>query len=233
MKQTFEYGKYRYDYYVEFSDRKTFGLMVTPEMRIIAKVPYGATLDDLERLLKRKWLWLRKQLDELLRYQKTYREKQYVPGEAFRYLGRQYTLLVEQGAYDGVKFRARKLVITTTQGLRDGVHNQAILNAWYERRTAVVFKQQYIKAFRLFDYEKMPQLRARVMTRRWGSYTQDNKIALNPKLIQAPTEAIHYVIVHELCHVTNRKHDELFYKELENRIPNWREVKDRLEIRYG
>jgi predicted metal-dependent hydrolase len=71
------------------------------------------------------------------------------------------------------------------------------------------------------------------MARRWGSYTQDNKVSLNPRLIEAPTEAIYYVCVHELCHVTNKKHDQSFYAELNKRMPNWRDIKEKLEIRYG
>ena len=71
------------------------------------------------------------------------------------------------------------------------------------------------------------------MAKRWGSYTDDNKVSLNPKLIQAPREAIFYVCVHELCHVVNKKHDDAFYREVEKRMPNWREVKERLEVRFG
>jgi predicted metal-dependent hydrolase len=39
--------------------------------------------------------------------------------------------------------------------------------------------------------------------------------------------------MHELCHVISQKHDELFYKELTSRLPDWKNIKERLEIRHG
>lgn len=233
MKQTFEYGNYSYEYFIAFSDRKTLGLMVRPDLRIITKVPYGTTIDEVEGFLRRKWVWLQKQLSELGRYQKKHYEREYVPGESFQYLGRQYMLAVEQGGCDAVRLERGRLVVYTTKNIRDSAHNRELLEGWYGERRNIVFRREYAKALKHFNYQEPPQLRVRVMARRWGSYTQDNKISLHPRLIEAPTEAIYYVAIHELCHVNNRKHNEAFYNDMERRISNWREIKERLEIRYG
>ena len=96
-----------------------------------------------------------------------------------------------------------------------------------------VFKQEYAKALKLFNYDTIPQLGQRVMARRWGSYTSDGKVLLNPRLIEAPREAIYYVCVHELCHRISRKHDTRFYLELEKRMPEWSRIKESLEINFG
>lgn len=233
MRNTFEYGSYRYEYFVEFGDRKSFTLIVRPDLRIIARVPLDATLAQIEAFLKRKWKWLEKQLSELRKYRKSSNERRFVSGETYYYLGRQYMLEALTSLNDIVKLERGKLCIYTTRSLGNSAHNQKLVEDWYARRRSEIFKQEYIRALKLFNYEKMPQLRERVMARRWGSYTADNKVSLNPKLIQAPREAIYYVCVHELCHVTNKKHDETFYEEIQKRIPNWQRVKDSLEIRFG
>ncbi|HMM62315.1 MAG TPA: SprT family zinc-dependent metalloprotease [Candidatus Saccharibacteria bacterium] len=233
MKNTFDYGKYSYEYYIEFSERKSLSLIVRPDLRIIVRAPRDATLNEIETFLTKKWRWLDKQLFEFKKYYKKTHEQQYVAGESYYYLGRQYMLLVDKSTDNMVKLEHGKLRIYTTKSETNSEHNKQLLEEWFERRRNVVFKQEYIRAVKLFDYKKMPQLRTRAMARRWGSYTADNKVFLNPKLIQAPREAIFYVCVHELCHVTNKKHDEAFYKEIEKRIPNWREIKERLEVRFG
>jgi predicted metal-dependent hydrolase len=233
MKEKFEYGTYQYEYFIEFGDRKTLTLVVQPDLRIIVRVPNNTTLSDIEVFLTRKWRWLEKRLDEFRKYRKTHREKQYVSGEAFNYLGRQYTLEVSPSVEDTVKLERGKLRIYTTKDLRDSAHNKGLIESWYALRRHVVFKQEYYRALKLFDYIDKPHLRERIMARRWGSYAEDGKISLNPKLIQTPREAIFYICVHELCHINNKKHDEKFYNELEKRLPNWREIKERLEIRYG
>lgn len=232
MKQTLKYGTLQYEYYVEFGERKSLGMVVRPDLRIIVKAPLGATLDDIEAFMKRKWKWLDKQLRELKRYSKKNYERTYLPGESFQYLGRQYLLVVECGN-DRVKLERGILRVFSSKAQSNSKHTQKLVDAWYDNRRNIIFKRQYIMAFKLFNYKKMPQLRIRMMARRWGSYAEDNKVSLNPKLIEAPTEAIYYVCIHELCHVVNKKHDKDFFKELEGRLPEWKSVKDRLEIRYG
>ena len=233
MKQTFRYGEYVYEYYIEFGERKTYTLVVRPDLRIITRVPLNATLDDIEGFLRRKWQWLEKQLTELRAFKKTRSEKQYISGESFYYLGRQYMLLVESGHQEGVKLERGKLRIFTTKSVRNSPHNKKLLDDWYSRKRDRIFKQEYIKALELFNYKAIPKFGQRAMARRWGSYTADDKVLINPRLIEAPREAIFYICVHELCHRISKKHDQVFYTELEMRIPNWRIIKNQLEVRFG
>lgn len=233
MKQTFEYGQYSYEYYIEFGERKSLTLVVRPDLRIIVRVPLGTTLAEIEAFLKRKWRWLEKQLRELRKYSKAQADKKYVSGESFRYLGRQYMLEVQSANYNDVKLEHGKLHVYTTKSLRNSAHNQELIEEWYSRKRTFVFRREFNRALSLFDFDDVPKLRQRHMARRWGSYTNDNKVLLNPRLIQAPREAIYYVCMHELCHKISKKHDEKFYDALEKRIPNWRRIKEHLEINYG
>ena len=52
---------------------------------------------------------------------------------------------------------------------------------------------------------------------------------LNRRLIEAPIDAIDYVITHELCHVTEPHHGAAFYDLLERVMPDWERRKLRLE----
>lgn len=233
MKNTFEYGRYSYDYYLQFSDRKTLGMVVYPNLRIIVNVPYGTTLVEVEEFMKRKWKWLDKQLRELGKYNKKRYERRYVAGESIEYLGRQYMLVVESGG-DKVKLEKGKLIVYSSKSAKNSLHNKKLIENWIEKHRQLTFKRLFREAFKKFDYESEPLLKIRIMQRRWGSCSKNGSvIALNPRLIEAPSEAIYYVIVHELCHVKNKKHDKDFYKELEKRIPKWREIKEKLEVRYG
>ena len=233
MKQTFQYGEYCYEYFIEFSERKSFVLIVRPDLRIIARAPLDATLDEIESFLVKKWKWLERQLRELRRYKKSGNEELYVSGKSLYYLGRQYMLDVVTGSGDKVKLEHGKLRVYTSKGLRNSDYNKKLVDEWYATRRDSIFKREYIRAYQLFDYADIPQFGERVMARRWGSYTGDGKVLLNPRLIEAPREAIYYVCVHELCHRVSRKHDKSFYSELDKRIPGWRRVKELLEIRHG
>lgn len=233
MKQTFHYGNYSYDYLVEMGERKTFTLVVRPDLRIIARVPIEATSDEVESFMARKWRWLERQLRELRKYRKAGSMAEYVSGKSMYYLGRQYMLEVTQSSRDTVKLERGKLKIYTANGLRNSDHNKKLIDRWYAEKRNRVFKSEYHKALQLFDDSATPQLGERNMARRWGSYTSDGKVLLNPRLIEASRESIHYVCVHELCHRISRKHDEVFYREIDKRLPGWRLIKESLEIRHG
>lgn len=233
MKRAFKYGSYRYEYQLIFEERRTFTLIVEPDLTIILRAPHGTTDTKIDQFLTKKWNWLRKQLKELEGYQEAHRQKAYLSGEAFHYLGRQYMLLVVHGPQDVVTVRPGKICITTTQAVRNGAYNKLLLTQWLRLRQRIVFKQQYVKALKLFGLEAVPRLEIKSMMRRWGSYTKTGTVILNPRLIEAPTDAIHYVLVHELCHIISNHHDEQFYRELEKRIPEWKKIKHKLEFKYG
>lgn len=232
MIQEFTYGRYRYDYYIEFSDRKTLALEILPDTQIIVKAPAGVSLDEIEDLLERKWLWLDKNLSAAKKLYKPRHERECVSGEAYYYLGRQYLLLVEKGD-DVVKLERGKLRIYTSKGLRNSSYNKKLLDDWYARRRNIIFKQEFLRALKLFEFGVIPRLGERSMQKRWGSHKADGQILLNPRLIETPREAIHYVCVHELCHRISLKHDKVFYDEMAKRIPGWQRIKQSLEVRFG
>ncbi len=234
MKLEFNYGRYNYQYHLELMDRKSMSLVVYPSQRIVVKAPLDTSIEKVEKFLAKKWLWLEEKLAEFKKYQKTWSEREYVTGESHYYLGRQYVLEAQKSDVDKVKLDHGKIIIFTSGELDNYDKNKQIFNQWLERRINIVFKQQFKKAFKQFNYQQMPELRSRKMARRWGSCSLDGtKITLNPRLIQASTEAIYYVCLHELCHVANPKHNREFYDMMLSRIPDWQRVKNELEIRFG
>lgn len=230
--KAFKYGSHNYKYYLEYSERKSFSLIVFPNLKIILKAPLNASAEDVDSFLIRKWSWLRRQLSELKRYQKTEYKKSYLSGESFYYLGRQYMLKVMQNSQEGIKVSPGVITLSTSRSLVNSKHNQMIYNQWYLEKCESVFKKEILQALKDYDIKTIPKMKVREMKARWGSY-RTGTINLNPKLLQAPKAAIRYVITHELCHIEHKNHDEQFYNLLESRIPDWKRIKDELELRFG
>jgi len=55
------------------------------------------------------------------------------------------------------------------------------------------------------------------------------RLLLNRRLVQAPVDAIDYVITHELCHVAEPHHGPAFFELLDKVMPDWELRKQRLE----
>lgn len=228
----FEYGKYSYKYFLVKEDRKTVSLTVKPNLSIVLKCPFKYSEEKTDRFLKRKWSWLERQINFFKKYNKQKRKKEYISGESFLYLGRQYKLIVKKGSQDSVKLDRGILNIVTTKTVADSKYNKTILDNWYQARIQIIFEEEYGKVLKRFRLDFTPKLITRKMNKRWGSYLAGKKIILNPMLIQASKECISYVIIHELCHMTNRDHDKNFYKLLKSKIHNWEQIKEKLELRF-
>ncbi len=230
MKEVFTYGRYKYEYIKIKEDRKTLRLTVQPDLKIVLYVPTEANEDRIEDFLKRKWKWLEKQLSFFEKYQRKTYKKEYVSGENFLYLGRQYKLKVHKGQKKEVKLTKGVLNLSTVGDVRNKSMNKQILEDWYEKRREIKFPERYEQILNNFNYDFVPKLTVRKMKKRWGSFLTGKKIILNPELVRAPTECIDYVITHELCHMKYKRHSSDFYDFLELKMPDWERIKERLEL---
>ncbi len=228
----FTFGSFVYHYDLVREERKTLGLTVMPNLSIYLKSPHEASAERIDLFLKRKWFWLEKQLNFFRKHQRKMYTKEYISGESFLYLGRQYELLVRSAVKPKVVLSKKSLALYTDRGLSDGARNKRILDAWYAKRIGVVFAERLAHAVKKFGYQAVPELIIREMPRRWGSFLSTEKIILNPRLIFTSKECIDYVITHELCHWKFKNHNRKFFALLEKQYPKWKKVKEKLEM-YG
>jgi len=233
MTRLFRYGKYSYQYILLKEDRKTIALTVTPDLEIIVRSSQNATIEKVENFLKRKWVWLEKQLAYFQSVKKNSAGKEYVSGESFYYLGRQYQLIISRGSSTSVKLLRGKITLETNQGLRNGKANKTILNRWFAERAGIIFPERLEEVFPKFGYAcPMPSLEIKRMAKRWGSFLGKKKIVLHPGLVHASKDCIDYVIAHELCHFKYKNHTQAFYRLLGEKCPSWSSVKEKLEKKY-
>jgi predicted metal-dependent hydrolase len=228
----FVYGRHSCAYRIVVEDRRTLSLVVLPDLSVIVKCPHGMEVAEIECFLKRKWLWLKRQLT-FFSSLKTSASKEYVSGESHYYLGRQYMLVVKKGEREAVSISFGKLLMTTRGVVTNTDNNRAILEFWYAERARTIFQERLTEVVSRFRIAKAPDLSVRRMTKRWGSFIGKRRIILNIALIHTSKDCIDYVITHELCHFFHRSHDARFFRLLGEKYPNWEKVKEKLEVRYG
>lgn len=233
MKSRFSHDNKLYDYEIEFSDNKEFEFEVLPNQKIVVKTPPNSRIETVESFLTEKWAEIKGQIEQIKGPNGIRMVEHYIEGESLYFLDRLYKLQIEAADSDSVKLGHETLHIYTTQDPQDGLYNKKLIDEWYETQRETIYSEQLKKAAALFGYDSAPKISKRPITRRWSSTTPDGEVHFNPYLIEASREAIYCVCVHELCHRITPKHDKLFYAELEKRLPKWRRIKDRLEIRHG
>ena len=81
-----------------------------------------------------------------------------------------------------------------------------------------------------FNYN---QVKVRDATTRYGSCMPSKKnLYFSSRLIMLPDDKVDAVIVHELCHMKYKYHDEQFYGLVATYIPNYKEI-DKWLKQYG
>ncbi|WP_311330710.1 SprT family zinc-dependent metalloprotease [Capnocytophaga sputigena] len=220
-------------YELYYTDRKTLGIKVYPDTSVKVFAPIDTDLPIIEQLLKAKRKWIEKQQRSFQTYLPATPPRQYIGGESFLYLGKQYMLKIEPSTAEEVKLYQGRLVVKTLNP--EATHIKKLLQQWYIARATILFNKLFEEQFYLFKrfgLEK-PILQIKKMEKRWGSCTPQQKIILNPELIKAPVVCINYVILHELCHLVHHNHSKSFYRLLENFMPDWQKYKQLLETKMA
>jgi len=228
---TLEYGTTTIRYELVYGERKTLGIDVTPEQRVVVKAPAGTPLAEIERRLRKRAPWILRQQREFEGYPPTLPPRRYVSGESHRYLGKQYRLKVVEAKKELVKLtRGRFLVQVRDKG--DSSRVKRLLESWYRRQAQRVYQERLELCYpRVKRYGiPYPELTIKRMEQRWGSCTPEGRITLNLKLIQVPKPYIDYVILHELCHMKEHHHGAAFYALLGKVLPDWGERREGLNL---
>ncbi len=229
-KQSVLFGQAEITYVVNWSDRKTLAIHVYPDGEVVVDAPIAVSQIAIAQKVKKRAAWIFKQQMQFAAYPPVMPERRYVSGESYRYLGRQYRLLVKQGSGEHVKLIKGRIVVETADP-ENANKVKALLLYWSRSRAQIIFSERYhicLKLVAKLGIEHYQGFQLRSMPKRWGSCTGQGNIMLNPELIAAPKECIDYVITHEFCHLKIRNHSPVFYKLLAKVMPDWEIRRKRL-----
>jgi len=225
------FGRERISFILIHGEHDRFQVTVRPDMTVEVQAPVGKPLEAILMRVRKRASWIIKQLRFFKEFQPRAVVKQFVSGETFRYLGRQYRLKAVSSKERRVHL-SRPFLIVFLPNPKNAVAVELLIRHWYQERAKEVFNSRLDV---LYDATKgrlqsKPTLRVQRMIRRWGSCTSQNLIVLNTSLVQAPIRCIDYVIVHEMCHLSFHNHSRKFWKLLTRSIPNWEVAKRHLEL---
>ncbi len=208
-------------------DIKHIILKVKPTCEVVLTVPILTTDEHITYILKKREDWIDK---KIAFYKANYKPqiKEYVSGESFKYLGKNYRLKILQSENESVKLQRGYIQIFTKNKNNLG-RKKRLLNNWYLLKAENYFKKIIAKYSSIVNVD-IQNIRIRQMKTRWGSCNSSKLyINLNSELIKKPSYSIEYVIFHELAHLIHPNHSKEFYNYLSTYMPDWKKRKERLE----
>lgn len=212
--------------------RKTLSVEVHPTGRVVLRAPLGCSEERIQAVLLKRERWIAEQRAFFQRFEPRTPQRAWVLGESHWHLGKRYKLRVERGPEETVCLRAQEMVVCLKPGREAAPERlEALVLRWRHEAAKVVLARQLVQCLRHYRFSEFaaPSLRVQLLTKRWGSLSQQGTMTLHSGLVQAPTACIDYVIFHELCHLVHPNHSAGFFELLGEVCPPWIARKQLLE----
>ncbi|HHU50155.1 MAG: M48 family metallopeptidase [Caldicoprobacterales bacterium] len=231
-KHTVIYGEKQITFELKRKNVKNINLRIRPDMSIWVSANKNVPLEVIEDFVKQKGAWICKNLKYFKEFQPNRKiKREYVSGESFRYLGRQYRLKVRKAGTETVKY-FRGFIYLYVKDPDDIKGKEKLYKQWLNERAVFHFNKSLDRIYetvRKYNIPK-PEIKIREMKSRWGSCHRDaGLIVLNSELIKTPKHCIDYVVLHELIHFKFKYHDNEFYTFLTSLMPDWKKWKKILD----
>jgi predicted metal-dependent hydrolase len=213
---------------VEQKDIKNIHLSVyPPEGRVRIAAPSKMDMDSIRVFAISKLQWIKDQKETLLNQERE-PKREFLDNESHYFFGKRYLLKIHELNTTPKVEIDHKYIHLYIRPNTSTDKRRIIIDEWYRSELKKItpelihkWEQKIGVASNEFGIKKMKT--------KWGTCnTQAKRIWLNLELCKKPKECIEYVIVHELVHLLERRHNQRFVMFMDKFMPKWRFHRDEL-----
>ena len=207
---------------VVLKDIKNVHLSVYPPTgRVRISAPKRMNMETIRVFAISKLDWIKKQQTKL-REQERETPREYLDRESHYVWGKRYLLTIsERDERAAIELKHSHVHLRVRAGTDEG-KRQALVEAWYRE----LLKEAVLPLLERWQ----PALDVTVerfcvqrMKTKWGSCNNlARTIRLNTELAKKPPECLEYIVVHEMVHFLERRHNDRFREFMDRFIPQWR-----------
>ncbi|QHT62238.1 M48 family metallopeptidase [Paenibacillus lycopersici] len=209
-----DYGDREIPFHVEYGPWGKLSVQVEANGFVTVKAPNGTSAEAVMRAVEKLAAKIAERLGAIEKAREAPGLREYQDQGRFLHLGR-YCQLHE---------------LIGTEGLNEEELRLKLKKFYFASCKQVVLE-------RIQPYQKLLKAKPKSIdivesVTKWGSCSSAKALTFNYRLAMAPVEAIDYVIVHELCHLTHMNHDRSFWRRVGSVMPDYKEREAYL-MRYG
>lgn len=212
MKSKIRYGTKEIEFDIEFRNRKTMSISVEPPKSITVMAPLDTNEEEIREAVKLKGAWIVQKLFEFRNIESKRVNREFVNGESFMYLGRNYSLQIHVDETlqnnSSVKLFRGKFHVYVKE--KDDELIKEGMEAWYREKTEEQVKKR-IKYYQKFFSKKPTAIKVKEQKKRWASCTSNDELLFNWRCVMAKSTALDYIVVHEMCHMYYMNHSQEFW----------------------
>ena len=210
------------------TDRKRSASIYLEGESIKVRVPKGLSDSRIRDLIAKKSPWIKRKLREA-ELAVLPRPKEFVSGETFSYLGRNYRLKILLGDTPSLKLRGGYLEASIPGSSKTREEEvRSLLLGWYRKHAQERLEEKTHRYAKILQVEPNC-VSVKDYKSRWGSCSTTGNISYNWGIVMAPHNIVDYVVVHELCHLLEHNHSAVYWRHVERIIPDFKKYREWLK----
>ena len=213
------------DITVKKSKRKTVSIFVERDGSVSALVPSNLSDDEIATILKAKEYQIHRNLAQWLQLNERHVTREYVNGQSFLYLGRNYRLKLVDDKLGELKFSKGYFLLS--KGELSNAEQYFI--DFYRNK----LKEKIKPLINLYKEQlgvSPNDVKVMELKNRWASCSAKGNINFHWKCAMAPMDVLQYIIVHELAHLIHLNHTTEFWNEVDKVLPKHEEQMNWLKL---
>ena len=211
--------KYDFNIIIKRTNRKKTVSFRIKNQEVIISAPKFLSDNEIYNLIEMKIKWIKNKL-ALEKLNTVSIKRKYENGDIFLYLGSEYSLKIKKSSRDNIYIKDKNLIVEAKNVLTKNSIKNNIKN-WYisESKKYLTKTNSY---YEILIGVKSNKLLFGQYKSKWGSCNSKKTISYDWRIIMAPFEVIHYLIIHELCHIKYPNHSIYFWKYVEKYMINYK-----------
>ena len=199
-----------------------------PNGRVRVAAPLRLDDDAVRLAVISRLGWIHRQQAEF-EQQDRQSQRELVAGESHYYQGRRYRLdVIEHHGAPSVRLSNNTTMELRVRRGTDRDTREAGLQEWYRKR----LREQLASLLARWEPKvgvTVSEVRIKRMKTLWGSCNAEaRRIWLNLELVKKPASCLEYILVHEMVHILERRHNERFRDLMDRLMPPWRLYREEL-----
>lgn len=197
-----------------------------PDGRVRLAVPTHMDDEAIRLFVISKCPWIKKK-QEVFANQEVQSPREYLSGESHYFMGNKYLLnVIEVNEKQRVVLRNNIDLYVRPKHTRE--KRAKILKEWYRQELKAIIPG-YIEKWERIMGVKVNEFGIKLMKTRWGTCNvKDKRIWINLELAKKNPRCLEYIIVHEMVHLLERKHNDRFKTYMDKFLPDWRSIQQEL-----
>jgi len=199
-----------------------------PHGRVRVAAPLVVSDDAVKLAVISRLGWIKRQKAKF-EAQPRQSRREMINSESHYFLGQRYRLeVIYKEAVPTVYLKGKSNIVLQVRPNSSAKKRRDVIIEWYRKELQPVTEILMTKWQRKLKVQVKAWKIQRMKTR-WGTCNNKSaRILLNLELAKKPPACIEYIIVHELLHLIEKKHNENFVNMLDKYIPKWRSIKEEL-----